>query len=108
MLCAIGDPSKTIIYVGRVKTSNFEKRMDYHESRNRQLVRRLSNLTYAECRGLEQYYMLYYHTIARGAIGYNQIRGISPTNSRGVQYYLAALNYLSNQYENERLNALGY
>ncbi len=121
-LCSAGDPSREIIYVGRVKTANFDSRMSYHSSRCRELVDRIDNLTYEACRGIEQAGMTYYHTINRGNKAYNQIRGISPFNKQKGVYLSAAFNfarsdsymgnsilpqsYWDNFAENELLNGL--
>lgn len=89
-LCAQGDPDQTIVYVGRVKSKNFEARMNYHKSVGRQLVDTIDGLDYASCRAVEQGGMMYYHTINRGNSLNNQIRGISPTN-KNYPSYLAAI-----------------
>ena len=119
-LSAKGDYSNNIIYVGRVKSANFNARMQYHSSRGRQLVSTITDLSYAACRGFEQAGMMYYHTINRGKALNNQIRGISPTNGNASSYFEAIyiliasgnyssnnilpISYLLNQAENEFLN----
>jgi hypothetical protein len=119
-LCAAGDSSKTIIYVGRVKTDNFSSRMSYHEKMGREYVDSISNLGYESCRAIEQAGMMYYHTINRDSALNNQIRGISPTNKKGHIYFalmqeminrnlypensLLPLSYWENLTENEFLN----
>jgi len=83
----------TIVYVGRVKTDNFGQRMIYHRKKDRELSFYVPGLTWAECRGLEQVGMIFYHTINRENPAYNQIRGVSPRNgSRGL-YLSAAKDY---------------
>ena len=104
LLCAMGDSLHRIVYVGRVKTENMKARENYHKTQGRQLLQYYSNLTWEQCRGLEQYLMLYYHTIKKGDPLYNQIRGVSPQNKYGPQYYLSAKEYIQNQMENELLN----
>lgn len=118
-LYAIGDPNKTIIYVGRVKTENYGSRMSYHASVGRAPAARIDGLTYEECRLVEQAGMVYFHTIGRGEPYKNQIRGISPLNKSRYKYIEAGLNltplrfkgqalfppsYLENLTENELLN----
>ena len=85
-LCKENDISKSIIYVGRVKTSNFDSRMDYHRTKGREYVTSISNLSYEACRAIEQGGMMYYHTINRDSAINNQIRGISPTNPKRQLY----------------------
>ena len=94
-LCAKDDVGKTIIYVGRVKTANFDARMAYHNSRGRLLVNRIDGLNYEACRAIEQAGMIYYHTINREAALNNQIRGVGPLN-RNRLIYLAAMQLLVN------------
>ena len=121
-LCAAGDPSKTIIYVGRVKTDNFNSRMSYHEKMGREYVDSISNLSYESCRAIEQAGMMYYHTINRDSVLNNQIRGIGPTNNKRHIYFalmqevinrnmypensLLPLSYWENLTENEFLNII--
>ena len=118
-LCKKGDPSKEIIYVGRVKTANFNARMNYHSSKKRQLVGYVCGLTYDECRILEQLAMSHFHSVLRGDSIHNQIRGVS-IGKMGKFYDVAMhlvmsgmypedgtfpLSYLLNQVENEYLNS---
>ena len=117
-LCAKGDASKEIVYVGRVKTANMEARMVYHDTKGRKLVGYVSGLTYDECRMLEQLGMAYFHTISRGEPLHNQIRGVSQKKmglffntmlaliESGLypEQGVFPLSYLSNQLENEALN----
>ena len=119
-LCAQGDTSKTIIYVGRVKTKNFDSRMSYHSKMGRQFVDSISNLSYEACRAIEQGGMMYYHTINRDSALKNKIRGIGASNSNRHLYLaliqeminrnlypantLLPLSYWDNLSENEFLN----
>lgn len=118
-LYAANDPNKAIIYVGRVKSANFEARMSYHASVGRLPAARIDGLTYEECRYVEQAGMIYFHTIGRGEPYKNQIRGISPTNPARNIYLKAGHDltgwripenwifpegYLANMTENELLN----
>ena len=84
--------SGDIIYVERVKTANFEARMTYHDSKNREPEYWINNLTYDECRFLEQVGMMHYHSIAKGLSLHNQIRGISPTNPKRFLYFCSRKN----------------
>lgn len=89
-LCKKEDVNNTIIYVGRVKTKNFDARMAYHNKRGRRLVDKIDGVNYETCRGLEQAGMIFFHTINRDDARNNQIRGISPTN-KNLHKYMAAL-----------------
>ena len=109
-----------IVYVGRVKTANFQARMNYHQTRGRELCWKVDNLTKPECRGLEQVGMIFFHTINKNNAINNQIRGVSPTNDSRNLYFAAAkifwntvaseieemmpLSYWGNWAENEFLN----
>jgi len=93
-----------IVYVGRVKTEDYEARMAYHEKHGRARYKKIDGLTYGECRGMEQILMTYYHTLRRGEGLYNQIRGVGPRNKKGVFYIWVGLEYIANQLENEYLN----
>ena len=104
MLTDASDPNGGVVYVGRVKTANYKARMAYHESVGRSECARIDGLNYAQCRGLEQILMAYYHTLRQGEKLFNQIRGVSQSNKNGVLYTLAGLEYLTNQVENEYLN----
>lgn len=88
-LAAEGDPSQSIVYVGRVKTSNFDARMSYHRTRGRRFVNSISGLDYDTCRVIEQGGMVYYHTINKESTKHNRIRGIGPTNKKKYQYMAA-------------------
>ena len=118
-LRSANSPCKDIVYVGRVKTINFNARMSYHKSQGREHVKHVDGLTYSECRALEQAGMIYYHSIRRGDPAYNQINGIGPRNDEGTSYYRSLLrltqmdpskdcglpsSYIQNFLENEMLN----
>ena len=94
-LCAEDDPSHTIVYVGRVKSKNFDARMRYHAGRGRTLVSAITNLDYLSCRAIEQGGMIYYHTINRDLAIHNQIRGISPTNGNRYDYLNAVVELIN-------------
>ena len=108
-MCACGDSSRTIVYVGRVITANFNSRMTYHNSKGRELVHAVHGLYYDECRALEQAGMMCYHTINRDSPVNNQIRGISPRNVRGKEYMSAGMKFAqSNRYKNDRFLPQSY
>ena len=86
---ADGSPNK-IVYVGRVKTDGFKAHMAYHKMQGRLEKWHVDGLTWAECRGLEQVGMVFFHTINRNNSIYNQIRGISPQNTSRTIYFDAA------------------
>ena len=65
------------------------------------------DLTKEEARGLEQYYMIYYHTINAVDKKNNQINGISLSNARLNTYVDAAIKYLGNLVSDEFLNWAG-
>lgn len=113
-----GDINNDIVYVGRVKTSNFNSRMSYHSGRGRELSFSIDGLDYGQCRFLEQTGMIWCHTISTDSIN-NQIRGISPTNPKRFAYFEAGkklaengswlegifpISYWANQTENVMLN----
>ncbi len=122
LLCAKGDSSQTIIYVGRVKEEGLQARMAYHRSKGRTLVHAISGLSYEACRGLEQTLMAFYHCKSRGNPLYNQINGISSSNPKLPAYFGASEDYISkhpgcqylptsywmNQYEELLLNGIIY
>ena len=110
--------SDKIVYVGRVKTANMGPRMNYHRTKNREFAYSIDNLTYSECRILEQAGMSYHHSINRGNAVNNQIRGISITNGSAflevIKVFTDSIDYVDNeflpssyivnQYENWLLN----
>ena len=55
------------------------------------------NVNYYTARGLEQYYMIQYHTLDY----LNRINGISPRNGSYPIYMQAAYKYIYNQLTNE-------
>lgn len=64
-------------------------------------------ITYIQARGLEQFYMLYHHTINSLNPTNNQINGISLKNPKLNIYTKAVFDYFENQVSNEFLNWLG-
>ena len=103
------DSTETAQYVGRTK--DLKARKAAHERNPDRaeltLVIIKDNLTMEEARGLEQYYMNYYHTLNRDNAMNNQINGISPKNKKIKIYINAAKNYLGNQFDNAWLNFKG-
>ena len=89
-----GSPNQ-IVYVGRVKTKNFDSRMAYHSAKGRVLSFYVSELTWEQCRGLEQVGMMFFHSLNRDDPIYNQIRGVSPTNGSRSLYFDAAKTFWS-------------
>ena len=89
-LSATDGATDEIVYVGRVKTANYDARMAYHRTQGRSEKWRIDGLTWLECRGLEQVGMAFFHTINKNNSLYNQIRGVSPTNTSRSQYFVAA------------------
>ena len=108
---ALYDKENNVQYVGR--TRDFEARKKAHEASFRKgLTPRVleENLTYTQARGLEQYYMIKYHTINTQNKINNQIRGVSPKNRNVVIYYEVTkgfLEYTYNQVTNSIFNWLG-
>ena len=108
-LCAAGDVSQTIIYVGRVKSKNFASRMKYHKSKGRELVDSIDCLDYSTCRALEQAGMIYFHTINRNSALNNQIRGISPLNGKRYDYMAALWNLINgSSYTGDTIMPISY
>ena len=102
------DGSGNAQYVGR--TTNLPAREKAHKANpNRagldlQIIK--DGLSYEAARGVEQTYMLYYHTINTSNAMNNQINGISPNNKKIGVYITAAkgaLGYTWNQVSNEIL-----
>ena len=101
------DTNGRIQYVGRVKDKGYHARMRYHEStRGLTPAYRVSGLSYAEARGLEEIGMVECHTLNALNPQNNQIHGIGPNNKNGGRYMDAAINYLSNRAENTILALL--
>ena len=99
------DQGGTIQYVGRVTDRGYDARMNYHYViRNLTPAHRISNLSYAEARGLEEIGMIEHHTLNALNPVNNQIHGISSRNPNGERYMEAACNYLFNRAENYVLN----
>lgn len=100
---ALKDGTGEIVYVGRVLTKNYETRMAHHKKTGRGTpVIRIDNLTYMQCRGLEQAGILAHSTLGKE----NIINEISAINPMGQHYAIAAkaVSYFRNQIENEYLN----
>ena len=103
----LADAYGNIRYVGRVTDRGFRDRMTYHRiTRGLRLAKRVSDLTYAEARGLEEIGMIECHTLNPTNPQNNQIHGISAKNPRGDMYIQAASDYLLNRAENSLLNLL--
>ena len=107
------DNSGNIEYVGRTK--NLPAREAAHKRNpNRKdlnMVILAPNLTAVQARGVEQIYMLHYHTINTFNKMNNQINGISPANPQIGLYMAAArgfFSYIDNQISDEFLYWTGY
>jgi hypothetical protein len=102
------DENGVIKYVGRVTDSGYDARMRYHAStRGLTPKYRISGLSYAEARGLEEIGMMECHTLNALNPQNNQIHGISSIN-KNIDFYLeAACNYLWNRAEGTLLDILG-
>ena len=96
-------------YVGR--TQNIDAREKAHKANPFRGHLKMniihSNLTWEEARGLEQHYMMLYHTLNSANKMNNQINGISPKNKNIQVYNDAALRYLENLINDSILNVLG-
>ena len=101
--------TKSIEYVGRTKDVASRKAAHGNSAARGQLkfVIIKENLTYIQARGLEQFYMLYHHTINSLNPTNNQINGISLKNPKLNIYTKAVFDYFENQVSNEFLNWLG-
>ena len=100
-----------IRYVGRVTDVGYNSRMAYHKETKGYLPSyRISGLSYAEARGLEEIGMIECHTLNPGQPGYNQIHGIGERNINGSLYMSSALSkiesYIQNKAEQFLLNLL--
>ena len=100
------DDKNQVQYIGR--TVNVEARRRAHglnEYRSGlELIPIHENLSYAAARGLEQTYMLHYHTLNTINRMNNQINGISPTNVNKQAYIEAArgaAGFMWNEISNE-------
>ena len=101
--------TETIEYVGRTKNVDARK-IAHANSSNRghlEFVVLEDNLSYIQARGIEQYYMLVYHTLNPEDPQNNQINGISIKNPNLNVYKNSVLDYFENQLSNEFLNWLG-
>jgi hypothetical protein len=102
---ALVDDEGEIRYVGRVRTKNYEARMNYHEI-TKGLYRgyRIDNLNYWECRGIEQLGIIGNATgmfdLITNPHG-NKINGIGLRNPMKYNYYTAGIRYIWNNIENE-------
>ena len=102
------DEAGIIQYVGRVTDSGYDDRMRHHAStRGLTPALRVSGLSYAEARGLEEIGMIECHTLNAMNPLNNQIHGIGIRNRMGERYLNAAVDYLINRAENSLLNILG-
>ena len=106
---ALVDLDEQVQYVGR--TENVPARMAAHKANpaRKDLEFHIlhENLNYYQARGLEQAYMLHYHTINKGNPMNNQINGISLNNDNKTIYIKAVqkfARYIENQVTNELLN----
>ena len=103
----LGDERGVIQYVGRVLDSRFDQRMSYHKlTRKLTLVKRISNLSYIQARGLEEIGMIQCHTLNPENPINNQIHGISENNPLGETYINSAVEYIGNRLENLFLDFL--
>ena len=101
------DDDDQIQYVGRVTDRGYNDRMRYHyNTRGLTPAYRISGLSYAEARGLEEIGMIECHTLNPTNPINNQIRGISPKNKSGETYMNSAVSYLENKAENFLLNLI--
>ena len=103
------DEEGTIKYVGRVKTTNYNARIAYHEKTKPGLVAgpKIDNLNYWECRGIEQLGIIGnssgWFEMKTNPSG-NKINGISNLNPNRFDYYSAGIRYIWNNLENEWIN----
>ena len=113
----LADNSGQIAYVGRTK--NMEKRMQAHDKTSRgqlHLVAYAENLTYDECRWVEQGCILGFNTLYDPTMGIaksdyigNRINGISPLNKNIGTYGklgYTVLRIIYNEVSNEVLNLI--
>ena len=105
------EETDSIKYVGRTKNLVARKNFHQHDvqhGRDKLVLEILNdNLTLSEARGLEQAYMLHYHTLRKGDYPYNQINGIRWDNPSKEEYVIDAKGYLDNVISNELLNWAG-
>ncbi len=103
----LADESGTTRYVGRVSDVGYQSRMNYHRiTKGLVPAYKVSGLSYATARGLEEIGMVECHTLNPGRFGNNQIHGISANNSNGAYYMSSAISYLENKAEQTLLNLL--
>ena len=105
----LSDADGEVQYVGRTKDVDARKaahaRSEHRKGLNFNVEH--SNLSYPAARGIEQTYMLYYHTINTANKMNNQINGVGLSNPKLNEYLVAAkgsLGYLWNQISNDVLN----
>ncbi|MGN0496480.1 MAG: GIY-YIG nuclease family protein, partial [Lachnospiraceae bacterium] len=107
------DDDGNVRYVGRTK--NYSKRMLQHKRNGGVMQKyglkegtlREDGLTYEQARGIEQTWMVWFHTrnwLSEG--GYNKINGISENNNNKQLYYDETVSFFENQVDNEYLNLL--
>lgn len=101
--------TENVEYIGRTK--NPDARENAHRSSpfrgHLTFVVLDDNLSKAEARGLEQYYMILYHTLNTSNKANNQINGISLSNPSLNIYVEATIKYIGNKISNEFLNWAG-
>ena len=99
------DEGEVIQYVGRTKDPITREKQHKHSLFRSHLDFKTvaTGLGYEEARILEQYMMLYCHTINKDIAENNQINGISPKNKWLKKYIMAgrAMEFIVNEIENE-------
>ena len=101
----LADTQGNIRYVGRVTTSGYEARMNYHQrTRGLRPAKTFIGLDYSSARGLEEILMIELHLLNPSNPLNNQIHGIGPRNPNGSNYLAAAQEYLENYAEDSILN----
>ena len=106
---ALKDSTGKVEYVGRTKNVVARKNAHKNDLNRKDLifVPLEEGLSKQQARGLEQYYMMYYHTLNTLNKQNNQINGISLHNPNRSQYIDSGVKYLGNLVSNEILNLLG-
>ena len=91
------DNTGEVRYVGRVKTANFDARMEFHKhTRHLLLHHRVDGLSYEVARAYEEVGMISYNTHTKEFPG-NIIHGIGPNNPKASLYYFDFANYIENK-----------
>ncbi len=107
---ALQDSTGKVVYVGR--TTNYEARIKTHElnpfRKGCVPVKIAENLSYSTARGLEQIYMMHYHSIDKMNPTMNQINGIRPQNPNIIDYFRDGLRYIYNSATDEALNIIEF